>query len=75
MYFPIRERGFNARRVYATHIHSAECYGPVSVCLSVCLSVTRQRPVQIAELIELVFDIDATFGLSLCYKRIRVSPK
>jgi len=43
-------------------------YGPVSVCLSVCPSVTSRET---AERIELVFGIEAIFGLSYSVLFIR----
>jgi len=39
-------------------------YGPVSVCLSLCLSVTSRSSIQTAERIELVFGMGASFDLS-----------
>jgi len=38
--------------------------GPVSVCLSVCLSVTSQSSIETTERIELIFGKETSFHLS-----------
>jgi len=56
---------FTARRIRGAYFHSALCYGPLGVCLSVCLFVTTRCSVEMAEWIELIFGTEATLGL--CY--------
>jgi len=49
--------------VYGTHMHSA-AYA-MTLCLSVCLSVTSRRSIETAEWKETLLDTEATVGLSL----------
>jgi len=49
------------RRIYATYMHSAIYYGPASVCLSVCLSITSWCSIETAECIERVLGSEAVF--------------
>jgi len=64
---------FSPARRYAS---AATSYGPVSVCLSVCLSVTSRCSIETAERIELALirELRST-GPALCLKEILVYPK
>jgi len=68
----------DARLCYARRYASvATSHDPVSVCLCLCLSVTSRRSIEMAERIELVFRMGASFHPShtVLKKEIRVSSK
>ena len=68
----------DARLCYARRYASvATSHDPVSVCLCLCLSVTSRCSIEMAERIELVFRMGASFHPShtVLKKEIRVSSK